>query len=168
MALLMTDLLGQVRAEMTALGIFNPNERAFFLAMTRQESSSTADRARATELAEVHHNVFGVHWVGPRDQKYGCVIYGANLYDAAKRVKYRIYSSLRECINIERINKILRPGLYLEPKRLYGNGYPSAGSRPDWPHWIDAMMWIHCNENPQHAQQVRELWLHFRDQEIQA
>lgn len=157
--MLLTELMDNMRGEMTVLGITLLEERSFFLAAAHQESASGAN---VTTLASIYNNVFGIHWRQADAGKYARKTMRGNQFEGAKLVDYRVYPTLLRCIEIERINKILRPALYADLKELYSDGYPqNPNARPDWPNWITAMAARHCDENPDHAREVLKLWRYY-------
>lgn len=164
--MLLSDLLDNIRGEMTALGLGVPEVRAYLLASAKQESRSSVDRMRATELATLHHNPYGVKHRGDADAKYAAVALGGNQFDRAeglRTISYRVYPSLREAIRIEHFNKFTPApaGMYAATSRKWGNGYPRAGARPMWLSWVMAIAAIHCQNNPDHVRAVVDSWRKF-------
>lgn len=165
--MLLADLLDNIRGEMTALGLIVPEVRAYLLASAKQESRSQADHARATSLASVSFNPYGVKHRGPvKDAKYAAVTKAGNAFDKAdglETVTYRVYPSLREAVRIEHYNKFTPSpsGMYAATARKWGNGYPRPGALPMWLSWVMGIAAIHCQNNPDHVRAVVESWRKF-------
>lgn len=164
--MLLADLLDNIRGEMTALGLIVPEVRAYLLASAKQESRSRADHSRATSLAAVSFNPYGVKHRGAADAKYGAVTKEGNAFDKAdglETVTYRVYPSLRDAVRIEHFNKFTPApdGMFAATARKWGNGYPRPHARPMWLSWVTEIAAIHCQNNPDHVRAVVESWRRY-------
>lgn len=166
--MLLSEFVQRLRTEMTAQEITTPEERAFFLATAHQEcAQGEGDRRTITRLAQVWHNPWGIKWTDGEDNtRYSRIRLRGNQFDKSKYVDYRIYHSLHHALEIERINKFLRPKVYAECKQKFGGTYPKIGLRPNWEKWIACIAKIHCPDNQKHVEQVLTLWQIYFAEEL--
>lgn len=93
------DFMAMVRAAARRVGVTRGPEMAMLLASAHIESKALY-RDEPSVLAFVHHNIFGIKWVGAGDltKGYSCVPMKPNQFETAATIYYRGYASLEHCI----------------------------------------------------------------------